>query len=42
MVVFLVEWCNISEAKRDFDLDTKIPKELIQELTKVLYEKKLH
>ena len=30
-----VEWCNISEAKRDFDMDTKVPKELIQELAEL-------
>ena len=30
-----VEWCNISEAKRDFDLETKVPIELIQELAEL-------
>ena len=29
------EWCNIKEAKRDFDLKTKIPKGLIQELAEL-------
>ena len=29
------EWCNIMEAKREYDLKTKIPKELIQELAEL-------
>lgn len=30
-----VEWCNIREAKREFDLETKIPKELVQEIAEL-------
>ena len=30
-----IEWCNINEAKRDFDLATKIPGVLIQELAEL-------
>ena len=29
------EWCNIHEAKRDYDLDTKVPKELVRELAEL-------
>lgn len=29
------EWCNINEAKREFDLETKIPKDLIQKLAEL-------
>ena len=30
-----VEWCNINEAKRDFDLETNIPVVLIKELAEL-------
>ncbi len=30
-----VEWCTIREAKREFDLETKIPKELVQEIAEL-------
>ena len=30
-----IERCNISEAKREFELETKLPKELIQELAEL-------
>jgi len=29
------QWCNILEAKRDYDLNVKIPKELVQELAEL-------
>ncbi len=29
------EWCNIREAKRKFDLETKIPKELVQDIAEL-------
>ena len=30
-----IEQCNINEAKRDYELETKIPKELIQEIAEL-------
>ncbi len=30
-----LQWCNISEAKRDYDLSVKIPKDLVQELAEL-------
>ncbi len=29
------QWCNIREAKRDYDLDTRVPKKLVQELAEL-------
>ncbi len=29
------QWCNIREAKRDFDLETRVPKKLVQELAEL-------
>lgn len=29
------QWCNIREAKRDYDLETKVPKKLVQELAEL-------
>ncbi len=29
------EWCNIQEAKRDYDLDTKVPRKLVTELAEL-------
>jgi len=30
-----LQWCNIAEAKRDYDLSVKIPKDLVQELAEL-------
>ena len=30
-----VEWCNIRESKRDYDIDTKVPRELVQEIAEL-------
>ncbi len=30
-----VEWCNIREAKRDYDMQTRVPKKLVQEITEL-------
>jgi len=30
-----IEWCNIEEAKREYDLETKVPKKLVQELAEL-------
>jgi len=30
-----IEWCNIQEAKRDYVLETKVPKKLVQELAEL-------
>jgi carboxypeptidase Taq len=29
------EWCNIREAKRDYDMETKVPKRLVQEMAEL-------
>jgi carboxypeptidase Taq len=31
----IIEWCNIEEAKREYDLETKVPKKLVQELAEL-------
>ncbi len=30
-----VEWCNIREARREYELETKIPKELVQDIAEL-------